>query len=98
MFFVAPLYVVLAILFGGIDPILRQPVPVWNPLSWDFTQFNYVIGPDLRLRPPTSGRRWCAPSSTSASPAPLCLLIAYPVAYFTARFAGRWKGLAAGGR
>ena len=23
----------------------------------------------------------------------LCLLIAYPVAYFTARFAGRWKGL-----
>ena len=23
----------------------------------------------------------------------LCLVIAYPVAYFTARFAGRWKGL-----
>ena len=23
----------------------------------------------------------------------LCLLIAYPVAYYTARFAGRWKGL-----
>ena len=24
--FIAPLYVVLAIIFGGIDPILRQPV------------------------------------------------------------------------
>ena len=44
VFFIAPLYVVLAILFGGVDPILRQPIPVWNPLDWDFSQFNYVMG------------------------------------------------------
>ena len=31
MFFVFPFYVVLAITFGGVDPILRQPVPAWNP-------------------------------------------------------------------
>ena len=42
LLFVAPLYVVVAILFGGTDPILREPVPVWNPLDWDFTQFTYV--------------------------------------------------------
>ncbi len=28
VFLVAPMYVVLAILFGTIDPILRRPVPV----------------------------------------------------------------------
>ena len=44
LFFLAPMYVVAAILFGGVDPILRQPVPVWNPLDWDFSQFNYVMG------------------------------------------------------
>ena len=39
---VAPLYVVLAILFGGVDPVLRQPVPVWNPVDWDVAQFRFV--------------------------------------------------------
>ncbi len=49
VFFLAPMYVVLAIVFGQVDPIFRTPVPVWNPLQWDPTQFNYVlsrIGPD----------------------------------------------------
>ena len=55
MLFVAPLYVVLAILFGGVDPILRQPVPVWNPYDWNFAQFDYVwehiVGADAFFRP-----------------------------------------------
>ena len=56
LFVVAPLYVVLAIVFGQVDPIFRTPVPVWNPLQWDATQFNYVM---TRHRPETacSGRR-----------------------------------------
>ena len=57
LLFVAPLYVVLAILFGGVDPILRQPVPVWNPLDWDFSQFNYVLGRTSSGRTPSSARR-----------------------------------------
>ena len=32
VFFLAPLYVVLAIVFGQVDPIFRTPIPVWNPL------------------------------------------------------------------
>ena len=41
--FVFPLYVVLCIVFGQIDPLFRTPVPVWNPLQWDPTQFTYVL-------------------------------------------------------
>jgi spermidine/putrescine transport system permease protein len=92
VFFVAPLYVVLAILFGGIDPILRQPVPVWDPRDWDFSQFNYVMGrifgSDAYFRPAMV--RTIVYVTVAST---LCLLIAYPVAYFTARFAGRWKGV-----
>jgi spermidine/putrescine transport system permease protein len=92
LFFVAPMYVVLAILFGQVDPILRQPVPVWNPLDWDFTQFRYVVehivGADGFFGPALV--RTVVYVGVASL---LCLVIAYPVAYYTARFAGRWKGL-----
>lgn len=88
---VAPMYVVVAILFGGVDPILRQPVPVWNPADWDTAQLRYVwdhvVGPDAFFRPALV-RTVVYVGIASL----LCLLIAYPVAYYTARFAGRWKG------
>ena len=91
LLFVAPLYVVVAILFGGTDPILREPVPVWNPLDWDFTQFTYVwdhiVGSQPFFRPALVRTVLYVTIATL-----LCLLIAYPVAYFTARFAGRWRG------
>jgi spermidine/putrescine transport system permease protein len=92
LLFVAPMYVVAAILFGGVDPILRQPVPIWNPLDWDFSQFDYVMsrifGANAFFRPALIRTVvYVAVASL------LCLLISYPVAYFTARFAGRWKGL-----
>ena len=41
----------------------------------------------------TSARRWSAPACTWRWPAALCVLIAYPVAYYTARCAGRYKAL-----
>jgi spermidine/putrescine transport system permease protein len=91
LLFIAPLYVVLAILFGGVDPILRQPVPVWNPVDWDTTQFRYVwdhvVGPQPFFR--AALVRTVVYVGLASL---LCLLVAYPVAYFTARFAGRWKG------
>ncbi len=92
LFFVAPMYVVLAILFGTVDPILRQPVPVWNPVNWDTSQFQFVLqhitGADGFFGPALMRTVGYV---TVASL--LCLVIAYPVAYYTARFAGRWKGL-----
>ena len=90
--FIAPMYVVLAILFGQVDPILRQPVPVWNPVHWDVWQFDYV------LRHIVGAEDFFGPALLRTlvyvvTASCLCLLIAYPVAYFTARFAGRYRGL-----
>ena len=92
LFFVAPMYVVLCIVFGTLDPLFRTAVPVWNPLEWDATQFTYVIthivgsngifGPAL-LR--TAIFVFIA--------SVLCLLIAFPVSYYVARLSGRRKGL-----
>jgi spermidine/putrescine transport system permease protein len=43
LFFIAPMYVVMAIVFGRIDPVFRTPLPVWNPLQWNPAQFTYVF-------------------------------------------------------
>jgi len=91
LFVVAPLYVVAAIVFGQIDPIFRTPVPVWNPLQWDATQFTYVlarIGPN-QVFGPALIRTVVFVVTASV----LCLLIAFPVAYYVARLSFRRKGL-----
>ena len=43
LFFLAPLYVVLAIVFGAVDPMFRTPTPIWNPVHWRAGQFTYVL-------------------------------------------------------
>jgi spermidine/putrescine transport system permease protein len=91
-FLVAPLYVVLAILFGTIDPILRRPVPVWNPVQWYPTQLQYVlsrlVGPDAIFGPALL--RTAAYVEIASVH---CLLMPYPVAFCPARIAGRRKGI-----
>ncbi|HZC69156.1 MAG TPA: ABC transporter permease [Jatrophihabitans sp.] len=92
LFFLAPLYVVLAIVFGTLDPLFRTPVPVWNPLDWHGGQFKYVLthifgasgifGPALL-------RTLVYVLVASA----LCITIAFPVAYYVARLAGHRRGL-----
>ena len=84
-------YVVLAIVFGQVDPIFRTAVPVWNPLQWDPTQFTYVLS---RIAPgdvyfPAIVRTVVYVGAASI----LCLAIAFPVAYYVSRLAGRRKGL-----
>ncbi len=92
LFVVAPLYVVLAIVFGYVDPIFRTPIPVWNPLQWNPAQFNYVlthiVGPN-GVYGPALLRTLVFVVIASI----LCLLIAFPVSYYVARLAGKWKGL-----
>jgi spermidine/putrescine transport system permease protein len=92
LFFLGPLYVVLAIVFGRTDPIFRTAVPVWNPLQWNPYQFNYVLerifGADGVFGPALL-RTGLYVLTAGA----LCVLIAFPVAYYTARLSGRWKGL-----
>jgi len=95
LLFVTPLYVVLAIVFGGIDPIFRTPVPVWNPLAWNTAQFtdvfSHVVGADGYFGPALLRTALYVLTAST-----LCLLIAYPVAFYAARLAGRHRGLLLG--
>jgi ABC-type spermidine/putrescine transport system permease subunit I len=92
VFFIFPLYVVLCIVFGQVDPLFRTPVPVWNPLQWDPTQFTYVlthiVGPNG-----TFGPALLRTAVYVVTASLLCLLIAFPVSYYVARLSGKRKGL-----
>jgi spermidine/putrescine transport system permease protein len=92
LFFLAPLYVVLAIVFGAVDPIFRTPVPVWNPLDWSGSQFRYVLDHIVGANDifgPALLRTLVYVVLASA----ICLAVAFPVAYYVARLAGRRRGL-----
>ncbi|WP_234788751.1 ABC transporter permease [Mycolicibacterium iranicum] len=92
LFFVAPMYVVLCIVFGAVDPIFRTAVPVWNPAQWNPSQFTYVlthIVGENGVYGPALLRTGVFVLTASV----LCLLIAFPVAYYVARLSGRRKGL-----
>jgi spermidine/putrescine transport system permease protein len=90
VFFLVALYAVLAVAFGNQDT-LSQPVPFWNPLDWNV---GYVLE---MLKNIWHGDQFLTVSLRTiefvAIAVGLSLLIGYPVAYFTARHAGRWKGL-----
>jgi ABC-type spermidine/putrescine transport system permease subunit I len=90
-FFVLPLYLVLAIVFGRLDPLFRTPIPVWNPLEWDTTVFLDVLAET------TPGGLFGAALVRTIVyvlvASTLCVLIAFPIAYYVARLAGRRRGL-----
>jgi putrescine transport system permease protein len=89
--FVVPFYAIVAVAFGDVDPIFQNPVPYWNPLEWNV---GYMIDTLQRLAPGevfwTVFVRTCAYVTLAVG---LSLLIGYPVAYYIARHAGRWKAL-----
>jgi len=92
LFFVFPFYVVLAVTFGSIDPILRQPVPAWNPATWNPAILSFTLSNIVH----TDGLYEAAFVHTFvfvALATLLCLLIGYPMAYFLARRAGRYKAV-----
>jgi spermidine/putrescine transport system permease protein len=92
VFFVLPLYLVLAIVFGRLDPLFRTPIPVWNPLQWDATVFLDVLGETFS----PNGLFGAALVRTIVYvlvASVLCVLIAFPIAYYVARLAGRRRGL-----
>ena len=91
LLFLVPFYVVVAVAFGTVDPILGQPVPIWNPLEWNVGWISEVLH---RLAP--GGIFFGVAVRTLAYVAislVLCLVIGYPVAYYVARHAGRTRNL-----
>jgi ABC-type spermidine/putrescine transport system permease subunit I len=89
-FFVVSVYAVVAVAFGTTDPLLRTPRPHWNPLSWNFSAISDVLG---RVFGGDLGRVFIRTFGFVGLALVGCIAIGYPVAYYVARKAGRWRGL-----
>jgi spermidine/putrescine transport system permease protein len=92
IFFVLPFWVVLSVAFGTVDPLFRTPLPVYQPWWWSFQTFSDTFGKftgadavylDALIRT----LLYVGTASL------ICLVIGYAVAYYTARHAGRSRGL-----
>jgi spermidine/putrescine transport system permease protein len=93
LLFLTPFYAILAVAMGRPDPIFGQPLPEWNPMRWDTATFTDTVYEVFAGRYQTTALRTIAYVTIACA---LCLLIGYPVAYFTARRAGRGKALVRG--
>lgn len=90
--FIVPFYVVLSIAGGELNAIFQSPEPIWNPLQWTGTNFVAVFH-DLVGQTAFVGPIFLRTVVYVAVASVLSLLIAYPAAYFVARYAGRRKVL-----
>ena len=90
VFFLIAFYAVVAVAFGNQNT-LSEPVPFWNPLDWNIGYMKAT------LENIWNGDQFFTLFVRTfvfvALALALSLLIGYPVAYFTARHAGRYKGL-----
>ena len=92
LFVSVALYALVAIAVGSLDPLVLTPVPAWNPLHWS-SQWLTQIGTDLK---PFSGEDWVVFQRSCIYIAIAlvgCIVVGYPVAYYTAICAKRSKGL-----
>jgi spermidine/putrescine transport system permease protein len=91
VFFVLPFYVVISVAFGTVDPFFRTPLPVYQPWWWSFETFSATLqkfaGGGIYVDPLVRTLTYVVAASA------ICLVIGYAVAYYTARFAGKRRGL-----
>jgi ABC-type spermidine/putrescine transport system permease subunit I len=90
--FIVPFYAALAIAMGQLNALTEAPIAQYNPLHWSSSNVINVWH-DL-----FGAAAFAAPIALRtivyvAVASLLCLVLAYPAAYFVARFAGRRKGL-----
>ncbi len=90
--FVVPFYAMLAIGEGKLDRQTESPVAVYNPFAWSSANLTNVwrdlFGPNAFALQDAWRTIWYVAVASLLS-----LVIAYPAAYFVARFAGRRKGV-----
>jgi ABC-type spermidine/putrescine transport system permease subunit I len=91
LLFIVPFYAILAIAGGSLD-VFGSPVAVWNPLQWSSTSFTGAWR-DVAGAGAFVGPIILRTVLYVALAALISLLIAYPAAYFVARYAGRRKAL-----
>ena len=88
--FLVPIYAVMAVAFSGHINLFGEPIPAWNPLDWEFGTFQTVFQESV------SGIYqdvWIRTGLYCFWALAICIVIGYPVAYYTARLAGRRRGL-----
>jgi ABC-type spermidine/putrescine transport system permease subunit I len=90
LLFLVPLYAVLAVAMGTPDPIFGDALPAWNPLAWDPSEFGAIFG---EIFAGQLGIVFLRTLVYVAVATLLSLLIGYPVAYYVARHAGRYRVL-----
>jgi ABC-type spermidine/putrescine transport system permease subunit I len=90
--FVIPFYAMLAIGEGKLDRQTESPVAVYNPLTWSSANLSNVVH-DLFGSGAFAGGIALRTIWYVAAGSLLSLVIAYPAAYFVARFAGRRKAI-----
>jgi ABC-type spermidine/putrescine transport system permease subunit I len=92
LLFIVPFYAVLAIAMGQLNRLFESPIAVWNPLQWSSSNVINVWH-DLFGATSFAGPIVLRTILYVALASLLSLLIAYPAAYFVARFSGRRKAL-----
>jgi spermidine/putrescine transport system permease protein len=91
--FVLPFYVVVSVAFGTVDyNQFGAAVPYYAPWWWSFTTFNdtlskFYAGTAIYREPMLRTFEYVIAASA------ICLVLGYAVAYYTARFATKYKGL-----
>ena len=91
--FVLPLYVVLSVAFGTVDfENFGIAVPYYAPWWWSFSTFNqtlsqFYVGTHVYQAPLIRTFEYVFFASV------ICLVLGYAVAYYTARFATKYRGL-----
>jgi putrescine transport system permease protein len=90
VFFVVAFYAIVSVGFGNVTT-LYQPVPHWNPLDWNV---GYIWAALKGVVP--GGGMWHTFLRTIVYVVVAVLVslaIGYPVAWYAARHAGRWRAL-----
>ena len=92
LLFIVPFYAMLAIAMGQLNRLFESPIAVWNPFAWSSSNVINVWH-DLFGSTSFAGPIVLRTIVYVALASLLSLVIAYPAAYFVARFAGRRKAL-----
>jgi spermidine/putrescine transport system permease protein len=88
--FLVPFYAVMAVAFSGSINVFGEPIPAWNPLQWQFATFTDVVSESVSgaFRPV-----WVRTGVYTVAALAICVAVGFPVAYYTARLAGKRRGL-----
>jgi ABC-type spermidine/putrescine transport system permease subunit I len=88
--FLVPFYAVMAVAFSGYINVFGEPIPAWNPLNWQFDTFNQVLAASVTGEYQAT---WIRTGLYTVAALAICVVVGYPVAYYTARLAGKRRGL-----